>query len=156
MEKFSRTLRGYNPDEVNSYLDDVIKRFDKVVKDSREKDVYISNINLELKRIKEENISLKNKLSNYQNVQSTLNNETSNLSKMYEQIKSTWELEREAIIFDAKTSASRIVNEALLKSEKIEYEANNIRKNTINYKRKLRSILESQMELIDDIETIDI
>ena len=32
MEKFSRVLRGYDPDEVNSFLDKVIAKVEAMVK----------------------------------------------------------------------------------------------------------------------------
>ena len=38
MEKFSRTLRGYNPEEVNEFLDNVIKQVEQIVSEK-----YISN-----------------------------------------------------------------------------------------------------------------
>ena len=38
MEKFNRTLRGYDPDEVNHFLDQVIQQVEKIVKENKEKD----------------------------------------------------------------------------------------------------------------------
>ena len=46
MEKFNRTLRGYDPDEVNSFLDKVIKRVEQMVSEIDKKDA-------ELKKIRE-------------------------------------------------------------------------------------------------------
>ena len=41
MEKFTRTLRGYDPVEVNKFLDQVIKQVSKMVKMLKEKDQII-------------------------------------------------------------------------------------------------------------------
>ena len=38
MDKFNRTLRGYDPEEVNSFLDQVIARVEKMVADIDKKD----------------------------------------------------------------------------------------------------------------------
>ena len=38
MEKFSRTLRGYNPKEVNALLDKVIGQFEQMVANLDDKD----------------------------------------------------------------------------------------------------------------------
>ena len=38
MEKFNRTLRGYDPEEVNKFLDQVIVQVEKMVADIQEKD----------------------------------------------------------------------------------------------------------------------
>ena len=64
--------------------------------------------------------------------------------------------ERDIIVSDAKKNANRIVNEALLKAEEIEKETDNLRRNLIVFKRRLRENLETQLELVDDIEKIDI
>ena len=37
MQKFSRTLHGYNPDEVNSFLDDVISQVESMIESNRQK-----------------------------------------------------------------------------------------------------------------------
>jgi DivIVA domain-containing protein len=52
MEKFNRTLRGYDPIEVNQFLDHVIKQVEKMVDDIKEKDARIA----ELEAMEEENI----------------------------------------------------------------------------------------------------
>ena len=37
LEKFSRTLHGYNPEEVNSFLDEVINQVEKLIESNRQK-----------------------------------------------------------------------------------------------------------------------
>ena len=37
MEKFTRTLRGYDPDEVNAFIDQVISQVELMVKDIKVK-----------------------------------------------------------------------------------------------------------------------
>ena len=49
-----------------------------------------------------------------------------------------------------------LFNDALDKSSKIEFQANLLRRNIILFKRKLKSNLEEQMRLVDEIEVIDI
>ena len=46
MEKFSKTLHGYNPDEVNEFLDEVIAKVEKMVESNRQKNeeiLYLKN-----------------------------------------------------------------------------------------------------------------
>ena len=38
MEKFNRTLRGYDPEEVNAFLDKVIGQVEQMVNEIRDKD----------------------------------------------------------------------------------------------------------------------
>ena len=38
MEKFNRALRGYDPEEVNAFLDQVITQVEKMIAEGKEKD----------------------------------------------------------------------------------------------------------------------
>ena len=76
--------------------------------------------------------------------------------KTSEQIKLTAHQERDIILNDARKNADRIINEALLRSETIEKEANNLKRNVIIFKRRIKDALQTQLELVDDIETIEL
>lgn len=144
MDKFNRIPNGYDPDEVNAFLDQVINHVEKIVIDMRKKDA----------KIKE----LEDKLNGLED-----NTNTESLSKSIliakqtsDQIKDMALREKEMIEQDAKKNANRIVNEALLKAEKAEDEAYRIKRNTTVFKRRLRHILEEQIEMVDEIEKLDL
>ena len=63
--------------------------------------------------------------------------------------------ESEIILEDAKRNASRIINESLLKAEKADMEAEMLKRNINIFKRKLRGIIEAQLEMVDDIEQVE-
>ena len=145
MEKFTRTMRGYDPSEVNRFLDNVIKQVDKMVKLIKEKD---REIKLRDKKIMElqmhiaETNKLRDKIAHYERMESTLRQAIIMAQKTSDQIKSNAYRESEVIIDNAKKNASRIVNEALMEAEKAEVEASRIRRNVIVYKRKLKDLLQ--------------
>ena len=60
------------------------------------------------------------------------------------------------IINDAKNNASRIVNEALLKADKIETKRDVLEKNLQIFKRKLKLVVEQQMAVVEEIDTLEI
>jgi cell division initiation protein len=151
MEKFNRALRGYDPEEVNAFLDQVITQVEKMIAEGKEKDKKI----YELQHLEQENIHLKEKLEQYERMESTLNKAIIMAQKTSEQIKVSAIKESETLIEDAKTNASRIVNEALLRAEKTEMEANMLRRNINVFKRRLKDIIQSQMDAINDIEKVD-
>lgn len=151
MEKFNRALRGYDPEEVNAFLDQVITQVEKMIAEGKEKDKKI----YELQHLEQENIHLKEKLEQYERMESTLNKAIIMAQKTSEQIKVSAIKESETLIQDAKTNASRIVNEALLRAEKTEMEANMLRRNINVFKRRLKDIIQSQMDAINDIEKVD-
>lgn len=151
MEKFNRTLRGYDPDEVNAFVDQVIGQVEKMVSEIKLKDAKIS----ELKSLEQENNRLKEKIAQYERMEGTLNKAILMAQKTSDQIKTNAHRESEIILEDAKRNASRIVNEALLRAEKTEMEANMLKRNINIFKRRLKSIIEQQLEMVNDIEKVD-
>lgn len=159
MEKFNRVLRGYDPDEVNSFLDQVISKVEDMVSELDRK-------NGEIKKIKEENATLrheiakidklKEKLSQYERMEGTLNKAIIMAQKTSDQLKVAAHRESEIMLDDAKQNASRIVNEALMRAEKIENDAMLLKRNVNVFKRRLKSIIESQLETIDEIDKIEL
>ena len=151
MDKFNRTLHGYDPDEVNAFLDQVIKHVERIVAESKDKDVKIKE--LELKLANDNN--LREKVAQYERMESTLNKAIIMAQKTSEQIKMNAYHEGELIVDDAKHNANRIVNEALLKAEKTEDEAAMLRRNINVFKRRLRGLIEEQLTMVDEIDKVE-
>lgn len=156
MEKFSRTLWGYDPAEVNEFLDKIIKQVEEILEDVKAKDQRIAELEAKQQKISQENEELKQKIQHYERLESTLNQAILMAQKTSEKMKSSAARESEVIVNDAKNNASRIVNEALLKAEKVERDADSLRRNIKTFKRRLKDVVESQMEIIDDIEKIEL
>ena len=159
MEKFTRVMRGYDPDEVNNFLDQVIKRVEKMIADIDKKNKLIESQNEEIKKLKENIKSangLKEKLEQYERMENTLNRAIMMAQKTSDQLKITAHRESEIILEDAKKNASRIVNDALMKAEKIESDADAMKRNINVLKHRLKNIIESQLEIIDDIDHLDL
>ena len=152
MEKFNRTLRGYDPVEVNNFLDGVIKQVEKIIEDSKEKEVRLT----ELQSLVEENSLLKEKLRQYENMEATLNHAMMMAQKTTDQMRLSAQQEKELVLNDAKQNANRIVNEALLRAEKTEFEANMLRRNINIFKRRVREIIETQLEVVSEIDKIEL
>ena len=159
MEKFTRVMRGYDPDEVNNFLDQVIKRVEKMIADIDAKNKLIVDKNDEIRKLKlklEETTALKEKLEQYERMENTLNRAIIMAQKTSDQLKIAAHHESEIILDDAKKNASRIVNDALIKAEKIENDAEMTKRNINVLKRRLKSIIESQLDIINDIDKFDI
>lgn len=152
MEKFSRVLRGYDPDEVNSFLDKVIAKVEAMVKEIDEKEKQIASY----KVLEEENKKLNDKIAQFSRMEENLKRAILMAEKTSEQIKLTAYQERDIIVGDAKKNANRIINEALIKAEGIEKETDQLRRNMIVFKKRLKEALETQLELVEDIEKIEI
>ncbi len=152
MEKFNRVVRGYDPNEVNAFLDEVIKKVELMVKDMKEKDRKIE----ELSRLERENQLLRGKLEQYRRTEETMNRAIFMAQKTSEQMRLNAHNERETIIEEAKRNANRIINEALLKAEKTEREADALKRNIVIFKKRVKDIIETQLEVVDQIEILDL
>ncbi len=150
MEKFNRTLRGYDPDEVNRFLDQVIQQVEQIVKENKEKDARIQ----ELEHFEQENRRLMQKVEQYEKVENTLNKAIIMAQKTSDQMRASAHQEAEVILSDAKKNANRIVNEALLKAEKTEDEAARLNRNIKIFKRRVKEIIEAQLEVIEEIDHV--
>jgi len=158
MDKFNRVLRGYDPEEVNKFLDQVIAQVERMINETKIKDQKILLQEQKIKELEakvEEFNHVQDKLAQYQRTEETLNRAIMMAQKTSDQIKLTAHRESEIILDDAKKNANRIVNESLMKAEKAEMEANMLKRNINIFKRKLRSIIEAQLEMVEDIEKVD-
>ena len=149
MEKFSRTLRGYNPEEVNEFLDNVIKQVEQIVAENKNKDIKIAELEKSLEQSK-------HKLETYERMEATLNKAILMAQKTSEQIKLNAHDESELIINDAKQNANRIVNEALIRAENTEREAMLLQRNINVFKRRVRDIVEAQLEVVKELDTVEL
>ena len=98
---------------------------------------------------------IKDKLAQYERMEGTLKSAIVMAQRTSDQIKSSAHRESEIILEDAKRNASRIINESLLKAEKADMEAEMLKRNVNIFKRKLRGIIEAQLEMVEDIEKVE-
>ncbi len=142
MEKFSYETNGYNREEVNQFVRHVIEETEDIIKKC-------GNQQNEITRLKE-------KLASYETLEDTMKKTLLNAEKVSDNVKRLAREEADFVIEDAKHNASRIVNEALLKAEKIEQEADLLKRNIQIFKRKFKIIVEQQEAIVEEIETLEL
>ena len=142
MNKFDRSINGYNIQQVNAFVDDCVVKVDDMITKMKEKDLEIDR--------------LKNELDHYKRMDETLNRAVVMAEEASSKYKESSLNESDLIITEAKKNANRIVNDALMKAEKIEEESQRLRRNIVTYKRRIRNIIEEQMTLIDDLDKVDL
>ena len=152
MEKFSIVKHGYNPEEVNKFLDNIIAKVDAMVSEAKENEEKVANLN----KLQTENNLLREKIARYEKMEGTLQRAIVMAEKTSEQIKYNAHHESESILEDAKGKANRSINEALLKAEKAENEANMLRRNINIFKRRIKDIINAQIEVVDEMDDIEL
>lgn len=137
MKKFGTSFSGYNKQEVNNFVRDVTKEYENMLQNLKARDQEIE--------------ALKQKLIQYQNMETTLNRALLVAEDASSQIKRMARDESKGIVEDAKRNASRIVNEALMRATKMQEEAENLKRRIIVFKRKFRQAIELELENIEEI-----
>lgn len=142
MEKFNYETNGYNRREVNEFIDNVIKETEDIIEKFKSQQIEIEN--------------LKQELNHYKSMEDSLKDAIIRAEEVGDNIKQKAREEANMIIVDSKDSASRIVNDALLKAEKIDMKRENIENSMKIFKRKLKLIMEQQKAIVEEIEILDI
>ena len=142
MNKFSYEANGYNRSEVNKFIDDVIANTESMIKRVKSQQLEINN--------------LKEELVKYKSMEDTLKGSMYKAEEASNNIKKQAMDESKIIVEEARRNASRIVNDALLRAEKIELKADTLERNVRIFKKKLRLVIEQQLAVVDEIEILDI
>ncbi|CCY45532.1 divIVA family protein [Clostridium sp. CAG:1193] len=145
MRKFKRSIAGYDVNEVNAFVDDVIRKVENIIKEEEKikRDIYDKDT-----KIKE----LEATLEKYKIMENNLNNSILEAQNNVEYIKRVAKSEGDAIISEARKNANRIISDALIRAEKTQYEAELLKKNVNLFKSRVRVMLNQQLDLIDDLD----
>lgn len=143
MKRFSIVNSGYDVNEVNRFIDIVIGRLEKL---NAENASYVAKID----KLNQEIIKLSNQDNNKLEKAILAVQETS------DRMKSVAKEEARIIIEEAKNNANAIVHEALIGAEKTEYEKLLLEKNIRVYKEKIKTLLQAQLKIVDDLDQIEL
>ena len=134
MKRFSIVDNGYNIEEVNKFIDIVIKKLEQLSADNSN---YLMQLDT-LKKQANQNINLKDSKALIAAQETT--------DKMKELAKE----EANLISKEAKDNASAIVQEALINAQKTEQEYELLKKKYSVYKVKMQSLVSAQLELLNE------
>ncbi len=138
VNKFSTSLQGYNKTEVNNFVNEVINEYEGMLKKLKNSCEVIDSLKAELKHYKDNAASLNRAI--------LIAEESTNTIK-----KAAYE-ESKVIIEDAKRNATKVINNALHKAERIEEDAETLRRKVSVYKRRFKALMESQLDEIEEFD----
>ncbi|OUM95916.1 MAG: septum formation initiator [Thermobacillus sp. ZCTH02-B1] len=134
-KEFSRRLRGYDEDEVNEFLDQVIKDYEALIRENKE--------------LQNQVLALQEKLNHFANLEETLSKTIIIAQEAADEVKNNAKKEAQLLIKEAEKNADRIINEALAKSRKIALEIEEMKKQAAIYRTRFRTLVEAQLELLN-------
>ena len=142
MKRFSVVENGYDIDEVNRFIDIVIGRLEKLNAENAAYVTKIDKLNLKLQESKPNDDKLEKAILAVQ--------ETA------DRMKEVSKEEARIIVEEAKNNANSIVHEALVRAEKIEHDSMLLEKNMKVYKERVKSLLETQLRIAEDLDKIEL
>ncbi|OCS87598.1 DivIVA domain-containing protein [Caryophanon tenue] len=133
-KEFTKAFRGYSEDEVNDFLDQVIKDYEILIKEKLELE----------ERLKKAEATIQN----YEKMEETLQSAILLAQETAEETRSSAHNEAKLIVKEAEKNADRIVSDALQKARKATADMDDLKKQSIVFRRRLQILVETQLEML--------
>lgn len=137
-KEFKKGMRGYNPDEVDDFLDEVIENYEEIYKENSS--------------LKEKLSTLNEQLDHYRQIESTIQNTLLLAQNAADQAKSSAEKEAEIVLKNANETAQKILDKAHDDVIQINDEYETLKQDFIKFRAKFRNFMNTQLETFDDLE----
>ena len=135
-KRFSKTIKGYNVDEVDDFLDELTIAYEKIYKEWGDSKQTIEDLNSEIAK--------------YKAMETTLQNTLVMAQTTAEDVKNVAKQQADIIITEAQTAAKEEVAKLNAEIKLKEKEMEDLQKQFDIYKAKMESLLISQLELLKD------
>jgi cell division initiation protein len=133
-QPFRKTMRGFDPDQVNTFLEMVAGEFETIIK--QDNDVQSTVRNLE------------QKLDQYVKIEKTLNDTLLTAQRATDEAKINAQKEAELIMKDAQIRAGRYEDETRRRVHELESELVSLKNQRDSFLARFRSMLKTQLELL--------
>lgn len=137
-KKFSKQMvNGYSVEEVDDFLDELTKDYEKAYKESTEAKKTIDE--------------LTQSLAHYKNIEETIQSTLVMAQSTAEDVKNVARQQAEQIVKDAKGNAQKEADGLVQEINMKKKELDDLKKQFDVYKAKMEALLISQLELLKDI-----
>lgn len=136
--KFSKSIRGYDPIEVEAYIEVIADQFDVVLQENDNFKIKINNYEKSFNEFE----------SNRDNFKS----EQRQVTKELESLRSRAEKEAKIIIMDSKLKRDNIINNAYKEVSRLRQEIDELKMIKNNFITRIKNILRQQIETIEIYE----
>ena len=136
-KEFGHSLRGYNEEQVDQFLDEVADEFERLFKE---------NIDLS-----EKFEAANERLRSYQAMEATLNNTMLAAQQSAEMIVAKAGVEADTMLRDAELKSKELIHNALQKRQVVANELIRIKQAEEEFRARYRALLESQMRDINEV-----
>lgn len=134
-KEFSKGFRGYNEDEVNEFLDQIMKDYEILQKEKKELEIQLK--------------SSSERVGHFTTIEGTLHKSIIVAQEAAEEVRRNSQKEAKLIVKEAEKNADRIVNEALTKARRIAIEIEDLKKQSKVFRNRFKMLVEAQLDLIN-------
>lgn len=139
---FKKVMRGFDPVEVETFLEMVSEEFESLIKQKN--------------NLSDDVLKLKTQLQDYQEVEKTFKESLMNAQQTMNQSRENSKRESTLIIKEAEVRAEKILENAKKQLNDMKNELMIIKAQKDSFAKRLRHLLESQLELLKVLEIDDI
>lgn len=126
---FSSKLRGYDKDEVDEFLRQVVESFNELLE-----------LNV---RLNEKHLMLESEVNRFKDIENSLNSVLILAQKAADDLHTNAKVEAELIVREAKASAGAEVEQARIELE-------DLRKTKLRFETEMRALLRTYLEICED------
>lgn len=137
-KEFSKKFRGYDPDEVDGFLDQIIQEFETLIK--------------EKSFLKEQAEELTKQLAHYQNLEETIQKTLVVAQDAAEDVKASAKKQADLIIQEARLQAGRIIEAGQAKATRIMEENADLARAAQTLRTQVKALLVAQLKAIGELQ----
>lgn len=148
-KSFSTKFRGYNVEEVDEFLDIVVRDYEDLVRENHNKDARIKNLEERLTYFDEMKDSLSQSVLIAQDTAEKLKQASQERS---DNIMRQADQEAQHLLDHAKFKANEILRQATDNAKKVAIETEELKNKACVFHQRLKSTIESQLSIVDSSE----
>jgi cell division initiation protein len=134
-KEFNKGFRGYDEDEVNEFLDQVIKDYELILREKKE--------------LEEKLNEQSSRLGHFNTIENTLNKSIVIAQEAGEEVRRNAQKEAKLIVKEAEKNADRIINESLSKARRIAMEIEELKKQSKVFRTRFKMLIEAQLDMLN-------
>lgn len=136
-KEFKKSFRGYNEDEVDEFLDEIMIHYERLYKENAE--------------LKEKVEKAHEHVEQYKNIEDTLKNTLVVAQSTADEVKDNASKKSQLIIEEAEMQSKEIIAKANRDVDNIRKQYEEIKKQMEIFKTRYRTLLQSQLETLTNI-----
>ena len=150
---FSTRFRGFDPEEVDEFLDIVVRDYEDLVRSNHDKDLHIKSLEDRLSYFDEMKDSLSQSVliaqDTAERVKQTAHDRSNNIIHQAEQ-------DAHRLLEEAKYKANEILRQAADNAKKVAVETEELKNKSRVFHQRLKSTIESQLAIVESSDWEDI